>query len=104
MDASRQHRLILITLATTFVIPPALVMAIDVIAGIFDTGVLFQLVTSWPLYVFVLPFVLAQGIIIGSIKKMNVLVSERQFAVVKKWRRFIVWFYIIVIFLYGTVS
>ncbi len=92
--ASKKYRLILITLITSFTIPPALVIIIDITAGVFNLETFIRISTTWPLFVFVLPFYLAPFLIMFLVKKLGLLVNAKKYDKVRKMRRLIIWLYI----------
>ena len=75
---SAKKSLLLLTILV-FVIPPPLVLSIDVLSGALSFDNMFALLTSWPFYVFVGPFIVfTPWVLISLLNKAEILINEKK--------------------------
>jgi len=89
----------------SFIIPSALLIMIGSIGGIFDFATLKQIMITWPLYAFLLPFIaFAVFALIQMIKSCDKLIEKEEFNKIQKKRKLIIWSYIFIAFSYSFLA
>ncbi len=79
----------------TFVLPPSMVSTIAFLAGVFDFDALLKLMLSWPILVFLMPFVVGVPVILHQFfRTADSYMKSKDFEKLKSIRKKIIFFYL----------
>ena len=93
------------TIYYTISLPPVLIIALDYLAGVFDFEMILQLVTTWPLYVIILPFFIFFPYFMNrQLKEIESLILRKQYERLKGKRRKLIWVFIFTAAIYTVNS
>ncbi|MEL6561603.1 MAG: methyl-accepting chemotaxis protein [Bacteroidota bacterium] len=93
------------TIYYTISLPPVLIIALDYLAGVFDFDMILQLVTTWPLYVIILPFFIFFPYFMNrQLKEIESLIVGKQYEKLKGKRRRLIWVFIFTAAIYTVNS
>lgn len=93
------------TILIAYIMPPILVILLDYLGAIFDGAMVWQLLITWPLYVFIFPFIVGVPMYFNyRLRKLEGLIKNKDFTTLDSQRKELIWSYIIFVTFYSTSS
>jgi len=86
----------------TYLLPPFLIVFLNYMAGVFDEEAMYQIVGSWPVFVFAIPQIIGIPIYFNySLKKLEAKLAAGEYEYLSSSRKRLIWTFILVAALYS---
>ncbi|MGB3467140.1 MAG: hypothetical protein WBA74_17800, partial [Cyclobacteriaceae bacterium] len=100
-----KRRRIIYTILFAFTLPPIFVILLDYLGAIFDGDMVWKLIITWPLYAFILPLLIGIPAYMNrQLRKVEELIIEKDYGMLSKKRKNLIWSFIVLATFYSSVS